>query len=169
MQVLNAMQLKNGAKTKENRMGSIIQPLQFLPAKEKDAEWAAWNLDWLEWNGIKQLRRNARRLMKNYKLAKGIIDKTDYIVSENNEMSDLVETLTQEDYSALELKFYPIIPNVINVLVSEFAKRNTKINFKAIDEYSYNELLEQKKSMVEEYLLTDAQIKITNKFSPSLT
>jgi hypothetical protein len=163
MQIYNALQLKKGAKADYNRLGSVTQPLQFIPDKEKTDEWAAWNVDWLEWNGIKQLRRNARRLMKNYKLAKGIIDKTDYIVSENNEMSDLVETLTQEDYSALELKFYPIIPNVINVLVSEFAKRNTKISFKAIDEYSYNELLEQKKSMVEEYLLTDAQTKITNK------
>jgi len=122
MQIYNALQLKNGAKADYNRLGSVTQPLQFIPDKEKTDEWAAWNVDWLEWNGIKQLRRNARRLMKNYKLAKGIIDKTDYIVSENNEMSDLVETLTQEDYSALELKFYPIIPNVINVLVSEFAK-----------------------------------------------
>ena len=163
MQIYNALQLKNGAKADYNRLGSVTQPLQFIPDKEKTDEWAAWNVDWLEWNGIKQLRRNARRLMKNYKLAKGIIDKTDYIVSENNEMSDLVETLTQEDYSALELKFYPIIPNVINVLVSEFAKRNTKISFKAIDEYSYNELLEQKKAMVEEVLISDAQKKITQK------
>lgn len=163
MQIYNALQLKNGAKADYNRLGSVTQPLQFIPDKEKTDEWAAWNVDWLEWNGIKQLRRNARRLMKNYKLAKGIIDKTDYIVSENNEMSDLVETLTQEDYSALELKFYPIIPNVINVLVSEFAKRNTKISFKAIDEYSYNELLEEKKAMVEEVLISDAQKKITQK------
>jgi hypothetical protein len=163
MQVYNALQLKKGAKADYNRLGSVTQPLQFIPDKEKTDEWAAWNVDWLEWNGIKQLRRNARRLMKNYKLAKGIIDKTDYIVSENNEMSDLVETLTQEDYSALELKFYPIIPNVINVLVSEFAKRNTKISFKAIDEYSYNELLEEKKAMVEEVLISDAQKKITQK------
>ena len=64
---------------------------------------------------MKQLRRNARRLMKNYKLAKGIIDKADYIVEEDNEMADLIDTLTKEDESALELKFYPIIPNVINV------------------------------------------------------
>ena len=163
MQIYNALQLKNGAKADYNRLGSVTQPLQFIPDKEKTDEWAAWNIDWLEWNGIKQLRRNARRLMKNYKLAKGIIDKTDYIVDENNEMSDLVETLTQEDYSALELKFYPIIPNVINVLVSEFAKRNTKISFKAIDEYSYNELLEEKKAMVEEVLIADAQKKITQK------
>ena len=29
--------------------------------------------------------------MKNYKLAKGIIDKTDYIVEEDNEYRDIVE------------------------------------------------------------------------------
>jgi hypothetical protein len=160
MQVYNAMQLKAGAKVKHNRMGSITQPLQFLPKKEKDQEWAAWNLDWLEWNGLKQIRRNARRLMKNYKLAKGIIDKSDYIIEEDNEMRDIVEVLTKEDNSALELKFYPIIPNVINVLVAEFAKRSTKLTYRAVDEFSYNEMMEQKRAAVEEVLLADAQIKI---------
>ena len=48
MQVYNALQLKKGAKTEQNRLGSITQPLQFLPKKDKDEEWAAWNLDWLE-------------------------------------------------------------------------------------------------------------------------
>jgi len=115
MQVLNALQMKSGKKAEYNRMGSITQPLQFLPKKEKDAEWTAWNLDWLEWNGLKQIRRNARRLMKNYKLAKGTIDKTDYVVEADNEMREIVDTLGQEDISALELKFYPIIPNVVNV------------------------------------------------------
>ena len=43
-------------------MGAITQPLQFLSSKQKTEEWAAWNLDWLEWNGLKQLRRNSRRL-----------------------------------------------------------------------------------------------------------
>ena len=123
-----------GAKAEYNRMGSITQPIQFLPREEKDDEWCAWNLDWLEWNGLKQIRRNARRLMKNYKLAKGVIDKADYIVEEDNEMRDLVETLIQEDTTALELKFYPIIPNVINVLVSEFAKRNTKASFRGVED-----------------------------------
>jgi hypothetical protein len=132
MQVYNAMQLKKGAKVQHNRMGSITQPLQFISKKEKDDEWAAWNLDWLEWNGLKQLRRNARRLMKNYKLAKGIIDRTDYIVEEDNDYVDIVETLTKDDATALELKFYPIIPNVVNVLVAEFAKRSTKLTYRAL-------------------------------------
>jgi hypothetical protein len=161
MQVINALQAKKGAKTEYNRMGSITQPLQFLPRKEKNDEWAAWNLDWYEWNGLKQIRRNARRLMKNYKLAKGIIDKSDYIVEEDNDYRDIVEVLTKEDQSALELKFYPIIPNVINVLVAEFAKRSTKLSYRAMDEFSYNEMLEQKRKDVEEVLMADAQIKIT--------
>jgi len=161
MQVYNALQLKKGAKVEQNRMGSITQPLQFLSKVDKDEEWAAWNLDWLEWNGLKQIRRNARRLMKNYKLAKGIIDRSDYIIEENNEYKDIVELLTREEATALELKFYPIIPNVINVLVAEFAKRSTKLTYKTVDEYSYNEMMEQKRKMLEETLLSQAQVKIS--------
>jgi hypothetical protein len=160
MKIINAIQAKAGATTENNRMGSITQPLQFLSKKEKDDEWAAWNLDWLEWMGLKHIRRNARRLMKNYKLAKGIIDRTDYIVEENNEMREIVELLTKEDASALELKFYPIIPNVINVLVAEFAKRSTKLTYRAVDDTSYNEMLEQKRKMIEDTLMADAQTKI---------
>ena len=163
MQVLNALQMKSGKKAEYNRMGSITQPLQFLPKKEKDAEWTAWNLDWLEWNGLKQIRRNARRLMKNYKLAKGTIDKTDYVVEADNEMREIVDTLGQEDISALELKFYPIIPNVVNVMVAEFAKRNTKITFRGVDEYSYNEQLEEKRNQVEQVLLQKAEQKMMAK------
>ena len=160
MMLYNAIQLKNGAKTEYNRMSTLTQPIQFLPREEKDDDWTAWNLDWLEWQGMKQMRRNARRLLKNYKLAKGIIDRTDYIVEEDQEYAELIDVLTKEDASALELKFYPIIPNVINVLVSEFAKRNTKVSFRTVDERSYNELLEQKRMMVEQALVSEAQAKI---------
>lgn len=160
MQVYNALDIKSGKKTENNKMGTLTQPIQFLPYKEKDDEWRAWNLDWLEFQGMKQMRRNARRLLKNYKLAKGIIDKTDYIIEDTNEMSDLVETLMKEDESALELKFYPIIPNVINVLCSEFSKRASKIMFRAIDDMSYNEMLEEKRAMVEQTLTAQAQQKM---------
>ena len=160
MQIYSAMDLKAGKKAEHNKMGTLTQPIQFLPEKEKDDEWRAWNLDWLEWQGMKQLRRNARRLMKNYKLAKGIIDKTDYIVEEDNEMADLIDTLTKEDESALELKFYPIIPNVVNVLCNEFSKRSSRIMFKAVDVISYNELIEEKRKMLEDVLLQDAQQKM---------
>jgi hypothetical protein len=160
MQVYNALQLKSGKKAEYNKMGTLTQPIQFISDKEKDDEWRAWNLDWLEFQGMKMLRRNARRLMKNYKLARGIIDRTDYIVEDDNDMADLIDVLVKEDVSALELKFYPIIPNVVNVLTNEFAKRSSRIMFKAVDDISYNEMLEAKRQMVEDVLLNDANMKI---------
>ena len=164
MRVLNAMQLKSGAKGEGYpTSSSLTQPIQFLPSKKKDDDWRAWNMDWLELQGLEFLRLNARRLLKNYKLAKGIIDKTDYIVEEDNEYKDLMDVLTKEDSSALELKFYPIIPNVINVLSGEFSKRYSKVQFRAVDDLSYNELLEAKRMQVEENLLADAEAKLIAK------
>jgi hypothetical protein len=163
MKVINAMQAKAGEKTENKRINSLTQPVQFIPKSEKDEEWANWNLDWLEWQGVKQLKRNAKKLLKNYKLAKGIIDRTDYIQNDNPEVEDILNTLTQEDESALELKFYPIIPNVVNTLISEFSVRSTKLSFKAIDEFSYNEALQKKRDMVEQYLRREAQMKLQNK------
>jgi hypothetical protein len=150
----NALQLKSGATTEYNRMGTLTQPIQFLLASQKNEQWGAWNLDWLEMQGLKQIRRNARRLLKNYKLANGIIDKSDYIVEEDNEYSELIDTLTKEDVSAFELKFFPIIPNVINVLTGEFAKRNDKITYRAVDDTSFNEMLDKKRAMIEETLVS---------------
>lgn len=160
MKIYNALDLKAGAKAEYSKTGTLIQPVQFIPRKDKDEEWAAWNMDWHEWQGIKQLRRNARRILKNYKLAKGIIDKTDYIVEPDNEYADLIDTLIQEDQSALEIKFYPIIPNVINVLTGEFAKRYSRVTFRAVDDVSYNEMMEMKRAMIEETLLGQAEQKL---------
>jgi len=158
MEVLNALDLKKGKKAKMNKMGNLTQPIQFLPASQKNEEWSAWNMDWYEWQGLKQLRRNSRRLLKNYKLANGIIDKNDYVVEDDNEYTDVIETLTERDSSdALELKFYPIIPNVVNTLIAEFAKRTSKITFRAVDDTSYNEMMEQRSSMIEEHLVAKAQ------------
>ena len=164
MRVLNAMQLKNGAKAESGpTFSSLTQPVQFLPYRKKTDDWSAWNLDWLELQGIEFLRVNARRLLKNYKLAKGIIDKTDYIVEPDNDYKEMMDVLTQENDSALELKFYPIIPNVINVLTGEFAKRYSKVQFRAVDDVSYNEMLEQKRIQVEESLLADAEAHLVRK------
>lgn len=160
MEIYNALQLKEGARTKQVRMFSITQPLQFLPKKDKDHEWSAWNMDWLEWQGLKQIRRNARKMLKAYKLADGIIDKSDYIIEDNNEMRGLVEELSSsEEVAALELKFYPIIPNMVNTLLSEFAKRDKRVSFRALDSYTHNEILDRKASEIENVLVRNAERK----------
>ena len=43
---------------------------------------------------------------------------------------------------------------------AEFAKRNTRVTFRAVDEISYNELLDQKRAMIEQRLLADAERKM---------
>jgi len=165
MEIYNALQLKAGAKVKRHTWNGLTRPLQFLSSKEKeDLNWSSEVIDYYEAEGIKQIRKQARRLLKNYKLAQGIIDKTDYI-PEESDCPDLVEYLTKDDSSdgAYDLKFYPIIPNVINVLTGEFSKRNAKIIFRAVDDISFNEQLEEKRKMIEEVLLVKAYNKIMSK------
>lgn len=160
MKVLNALQIKAGATSEIDRMGNPTQPVQFLLSKDKDEKWGAWNMDWFESQGLIQLRKNSRRFLKNYKLANGIIDKTDYIVEEDNEQAELIDILTKEDESAFELKFYPIVPNVINVMTGEFAKRNDKITYRAVDDISYNEMAEDKRNMIEQSLVYKGEQKM---------
>ena len=52
------MQMKNGAKAESGpTFSSLTQPVQFLPYKKKDDDWAAWNLDWLELEGMEYLKK----------------------------------------------------------------------------------------------------------------
>lgn len=172
MQVKNAMQIKKGkGKGKTQGFNSFTQPIQFLSSIEKDKDWGIHNLDWLEWQGIQQVSTTAKRLMKNYKLAKGTIDREDYIQEEGapSDVSELVDILSSDSIqahdndSAFDLKFYPIIPNIVNVLVAEFAKRNSKIDYRAEDEYSYNEILDAKMKEIEGALMEDAMAKLNKK------
>lgn len=161
MRILSAMDIKNGAKAEVKRLGSMTQPTQFLPEKEKDDQWRCDNMDWFEWQGLIQLRRKAKRFLKNYKLAKGEIDRSDYIVDpENNEFSEMIDKIVVNEDSAMELKFYPIIPTVVNILANEFNKRNSKIMFRAVDDISENEMFEAKKAEIEEVLIYQAEQKL---------
>lgn len=163
MQIIGALQTKAGAKTEYSKLGTLTQPIQFLPMKDKDERWSAWNMDWIEYQGIRQIKQNAKKFLKNLRLANGIIDKNDYIAEDDNEMGDLIELLTKENESALDLKFYPIIPNVINVLTGEFSKRVSKLMFRTVDEGSYNELLEEKREQLEDSLVREAEKKMLTK------
>ena len=48
-------------------------------------------------------------------------------------------------------------------LPENFLKRYSKVQFRAVDDLSYNEMLEQKRAMIEENLLADASAKLTAK------
>jgi hypothetical protein len=52
--VVNALQAKKGVKSDYTRMGTLTQPIQFLPKVQKDEQWGCWNMDWFEMEGIRQ-------------------------------------------------------------------------------------------------------------------
>lgn len=164
--ILSAMDLLKGKTVDKKEMyNPHVQPPQMIKDSEKDENWKQWNMDWLEQVGLTQLRGKSKRLTKNYKLAAGVIDKSDYIVGEKNEMSELVDYLTKEDESALEIKFYPIIPPIINVLLGEFSKRSNTPIVRAVDEFSFNEAIDQKYNMLLESLTSKAKSKISGEVS----
>lgn len=160
MQIFNALDLKKGKKVEGgSRIGAITRPVQFLEQQYKDDQWAADNMDWLEREGMEQIRTTILRMQKNYNLAEGIIDRADYIVEDENPYHELVELLTRDHETPFELKFYPIIPNIIRTLLGEFAKRTSRVTFRTTDDQSYNEMLEEKRKMIEEVLLKKARNK----------
>jgi hypothetical protein len=162
--VLSSFDLHKGKTGSYDRTARLTAPIQMLTNKQKNQAWKEQNLDWLEHIGMMQIQHKAKRIAKYYNLAEGIIDKTDYI-PDQSEHSSIIEMLTKENESPLELRFYPIIPTVINVLAGEFSKRNNKVLVKAIDEYSINEMLEKKKEMVTKSVVQMAQAKIAQKLS----
>lgn len=158
--IITARDMLNGyvANNKDYNMYTMT-PLQMLPKDEKDEDWKKWNLDWLERSGIRQLGHEARRLRKNYDLANGILDKSDYLIGPENDMSDMISTIAMENSNNLPIKFYPIIPNIVNVLLGEFSKRDQRMIVKAVDETSINEAYEYKLKLVTDILVQNAVAK----------
>jgi len=159
--VLTAKQLLQGYTTDvDRRFLWNTMPYQMLSLEEKDEDWRKWNMDWLEYIGLRQVLNENKKLVKNYHLANGVIDPHDYVVREGNENNDLINIITEETGSPFSLKFFPIIPNVINVLIGEFAKRDNRIVVKAVDEFSRNEMLDSKMDQITQILTQDAQQKM---------
>jgi hypothetical protein len=155
--VLTARDLLNGFVANNTDFNLYnMTPLQMIPEEEKDDEWKKWNLDWLERAGMRQLHSSYKKISKNYHLANGVIDKTDYMIGES-EASDHISAIVNENDSTLPLKFYPIIPNVINILVGEFSKRDNRIIAKAVDEFSVQEAYDYKKDLVTQILTQQFQ------------
>ena len=145
------------------------QPPQALPSDKKDELWKRANMDWMEQLLKGFLPEKRSRLIKNYNVAQGVIDVEDYIDTDLNvykNIFDGVETamedslLADSDIIADDLKFYPIVPSIINVLTGELLKKFDHIKVKAVDEYSANEALEYKKQLMLQYLQQKAQAKI---------
>ncbi len=142
---------------------SMSLPVQMIPAHMKNDLWIRLNVDFLELEGLRQIEKKAPRIIKNNNLAAGILDRSDYIVDEVNEYSDILEMVADEpDNSpeALELKFYPLIPTYYETLLNEFSKIETKIDYRAVDDRSVNEIMDKKSQEIGDVLLEYGQAKL---------
>lgn len=166
MDIISSYQMQKGKTVKPNLTGLYnYQPLQFLPDKEKDDDWAAQNINFIDWQGLKQIRDRARWMMTNYKLSIGDIEESHYMRTkdseqqESNEMLDIMERQANRPLEAMKLKNYPLANTVFNILKDEHSKRISHITFGDRSDIGVNEMLEEKKGEIEEVLLQQAAIK----------
>jgi len=177
MDILSSYDLIKRGKTadKKKYKGSIFQPVQMCSIVDKDDQWLEANVDWFENIGLNQLRNKYNKVIKNYELAAGVIDKADYIKEERKKVNSHDDVdfgfldLSDDDEipEALNLSFYPIIPNVIKVLSGEFSKRYQEVYVQAVDQFSKNEKLDAKYEKIKEYAVTMAKMKLFNKLMES--
>lgn len=166
MDIISSYQLKKGKVAKPDLTGLYnYQPLQFLPDKEKDDEWAAQNINFIDWQGLDQIRRRASWMMTNYKLCIGDIEVAHYMKTkdsepqESNEMLDILERNANRPLEAMKLKNYPLANTVYNILKDEHSKRISHITFGDRSDIGTNEMLDEKKQEIEDVLLQQAAIK----------
>jgi hypothetical protein len=130
-----------------------MQPLQCIPLEDKGEEWIKWNANWHEQIALKELPKKAKRLQKLYNLAAGILDKNDYIVNPENELSDHLGIVgAKDDEYDLLRQFFPIVPNIIQVFLGEQMKREKAVIVQADDPESMNESLTYKEGLVRQIL-----------------
>ncbi len=141
---------------------SLMLPTQFVADSEKNTEWAARSMNWIESQGIIQTKRNLNWMSRNVQLRNNLIDKRDYIKDKDNEYFQMINRLTDEN-SAMELRAVPFIQLIINSLCNEFVKRPSKISFNLLDDISRDEMFDEKESDIEQILLAQCAMKQQNK------
>ena len=125
-------------------------PKQMVSDKEKKSdEWIKNNLDWFEWEALKQYNRNKETFAKNYNLVKGILTPEDFY--EEPEVSELIDTLLKNEGLPSYVKHYPILNPPINSLVGEMSKRPDNAKVKAVDSDSQAQELQFKSDILLEY------------------
>ena len=101
--------------------------------------------------GYYQVSSKWEKLNKNYNLANGILDMSDYVTLPNNEYANMIGIINSDhNKDGLPITFYPLIPNIINTFTGEFAKRDTSIYAEAVDEYSKQEAFEVKFNLLKD-------------------
>lgn len=165
MEVLSSFDIsvsKKKAKYKTGEWMNNMFPVQFVKDKEKTLEWASQTMNWIEQQGMLQLRRNVNWMQKNYAFANNILDKRDYVREPENEYFTMIDRLTDEG-SATELRAIPFIQLIVNTLCNEQDKRPAKMYYTLRDAKSLDEYFRDKEDDLQQSLMAQASFKQMNK------
>lgn len=165
MQILSGYDISVKKKKADAGAGSwmnLMLPIQFIPDAEKTIRWSSMTMNFIEAQGMLQLRRNLNWMSRNYQLMNNEIDKRDYIRDKDNEYNELINRLTDEN-SATALRSVPFTQLICNVLTNEMMKRPCRISFSMLDSKSMDEMFQDKQDKIEKVLLAQCAIKQQNK------
>lgn len=143
--------------TKHNTDGTI--DYQFVLSEREKSREDYYNLKKLvyhyEWIGRQQINRHRDNIAKKFQLAYGVIDVSDYVKDVSEYQAEL-EFMGGESLD-FDLKFYPIIPNIINTLTSELGKKYTNYSAVAVNREAINMVTEEKSNILRQLLVQPLQ------------
>lgn len=105
--------------------------------------------------GREQLMSIREEILKLFNLSYGIIDQSDYIKGNTEYETEL--TMLGDESLEFDLKFYPIVPNIINTLTNFLSKIKIEYQALAINPEAQNEVLEQKNNQIKTLLISKAK------------
>lgn len=147
--------LYKGFKLDQNKMlGTAINdilPFQMLTIKEKTLDWIKAVADYYEVCGWSNVEKKAGKIQRNYDMRTGVITPNDYIVDPNvNPFSDAVGMILPQEFRESPLQqFYSLAPSIIDLLRGEFTKKDNTWTIEAIDQFSIDEVFNNKKDKFE--------------------
>jgi hypothetical protein len=141
-----------------------IFPDQFKSEKEKKTDtYIKETMDYFAAKAYAEYTRNRETFVKNYDLVKGILRPADFY--EDEPVRSFTETLQADLNLPSYVKHYSIITTPINELIGELSKRPDGYRVKAYDDDSKSEELEFKTQILQDYIMSNARIKIQEKLA----
>lgn len=116
-----------------------------------------------EWIARQQINRQRDDITKKFNLATGVIDVEDYIPNESEYEIEL--SMLGGEKLDYDLKFYPIIPNIVNTLVGERFKQYIKFSALAVNREAVNQIIEEKNKTIRELLLQPLRLQFEDNLS----
>lgn len=127
---------------------------------EKEQEHLKKLVRYYEYLGFQQVDNKWEKFTKLYELAYGKINEKDFKQGKenyNNIVKKLDSTLSTEDnIEETSLKFFPLIPPIVNSIINDYDKKYTKMYVKAINPEAINDIIESKNKELRELLVNKA-------------